>query len=278
MFLDTGCSTQSSSQAPIAGWYHRVRQGESIQGISLRYGCDPEVVRRLNSLPPDGGLYAGQLLFIPVSASRNRYAVPTPTPLPTRVARAPTPSPGKSPAVARVAPTPVPKRQTYPIPTPRPNITPRPSTPEKTTASPNPTKTTAPPVTAQKTGSQKYILPVQGTITRRYSKNGDKNHNGIDFAAPEGTYVVAARAGKVIYSSGKIIPGFGNMIIIDHLDGYTTLYAHNKENLVSVNQTVKQGQRIARVGHTGKATGDHLHFEIRYKAEPVDPGKYLDLP
>ena len=78
----------------------------------------------------------------------------------------------------------------------------------------------------------------------------------------------------MIYSD-NVIPGFGNMVILDHNDGFTTLYAHNKKNLVKVNQFVKQGTKIALVGHTGNATGNHLHFEIRYNAEPVDPMKYL---
>jgi len=117
-------------------------------------------------------------------------------------------------------------------------------------------------------------MPVEGTIIRRFSKSEKTPSHGIDISAPEGTAVVASRSGKVIYSD-NVIPGFGNMIIIDHDNGYTTLYGHNKQNLVKNNQYVRQGQKIATVGRSGKATGTYLHFEIRYNAEPVDPMKYL---
>ena len=117
-------------------------------------------------------------------------------------------------------------------------------------------------------------MPVKGTIIKKFTKDKEDHFYGIDISAQEGTPVVASRAGTVIYS-GSSIPGFGNMIIIDHKDGYTSLYAHNKENLVKVGENVDRGERIARVGHTGKADSNYLHFEIRFKAEPVDPLKYL---
>ena len=69
--------------------------------------------------------------------------------------------------------------------------------------------------------------------------------------------------------------GYGNTVVVDHGDGLTTLYAHNSELLVRPGDTVTAGQRIARVGHTGNATTDHCHFEVRRGDAPVDPLRYV---
>jgi len=120
----------------------------------------------------------------------------------------------------------------------------------------------------------RFIWPVRGQVTSRFGIRGGQKHNGIDIAAPEGTSVCAVAAGKVVFSDDTI-RGFGNLIIISHEDGLKTIYAHNQKNLVRVNEKVKQGQVIARVGSTGNASGYHLHFEIRKGTAAVDPLAYL---
>ena len=120
----------------------------------------------------------------------------------------------------------------------------------------------------------RFIWPVRGQITSRFGMRDGRKHNGIDIAAPKGTAVVAAASGKVLYSDDKI-RGYGNLIIIAHEGGLKTVYAHNQRNLVKVNEKVKQGQVIARVGSTGSARGDHLHFEIRKGTTAVNPDSYL---
>lgn len=120
----------------------------------------------------------------------------------------------------------------------------------------------------------RFIWPVRGLVTSRFGIRDGRKHNGIDIAAPEGTSVCAAAAGTVVYSDDKI-RGFGNLIILMHEGGLKTIYAHNRENLVKVNEKVKQGQVIARVGSTGRASGNHLHFELRKGTAAVDPLAYL---
>jgi lipoprotein NlpD len=119
-----------------------------------------------------------------------------------------------------------------------------------------------------------FMFPVQGKITQRFSSDKQNLHKGIDIAAPEGTKIVAARSGRVIWSRNKM-PGYGNLIIIDHGGGYATVYAHNKKNLVHEDQYVRQGETIATVGQSGRATGPHVHFEIRKNTVCVDPMDYL---
>ncbi|MBI4715675.1 MAG: M23 family metallopeptidase, partial [Nitrospirae bacterium] len=97
----------------------------------------------------------------------------------------------------------------------------------------------------------------------------ERFHDGIDIAAAENTPVYPARKGEVIFSGWK--EGYGNLVILRHEDGYTTRYAHNAVNLVREGDKVRRGETIARVGQTGKATGPHLHFEIRKDGHPVDP-------
>jgi murein DD-endopeptidase MepM/ murein hydrolase activator NlpD len=98
-------------------------------------------------------------------------------------------------------------------------------------------------------------------------------HRGIDLAAPTGTPVYAVAAGTVIRSMRD--RSYGNVVVIDHHNGYKTLYAHNSKLLVKVGEKVKAGQPIAKVGSTGHSTGPHLHFEIHRSGQRVDPRPYL---
>jgi murein DD-endopeptidase MepM/ murein hydrolase activator NlpD len=96
-----------------------------------------------------------------------------------------------------------------------------------------------------------------------------KFHYGLDIPAQEGTPVHPVRKGTVVFSGEQ--PGYGNVVIIDHGDGFMTKYAHNMSNLVQRGEEVTPGSVIAQVGCTGKSTGSHLHFEVLYKGKHVDP-------
>jgi len=100
-----------------------------------------------------------------------------------------------------------------------------------------------------------------------------EHHTGIDVPAPAGTRIIAAADGYVRLSGWH--GGFGNTVIIDHGEGYSTLYAHNSRNRVSVGQFVTAGTHIADVGTTGVSTGNHLHFEIRMNNVPRNPMRYF---
>jgi murein DD-endopeptidase MepM/ murein hydrolase activator NlpD len=120
-----------------------------------------------------------------------------------------------------------------------------------------------------------FIWPVrEGSVSSFFGKRRRDYHEGIDIRANRGNPVFAAKEGTVIYASRKI-HGYGNMIVVKHADGLATVYAHNKKNLVKRGEHVTQGQLLAYVGATGKATGPHLHFEIRKGELPQDPLLYL---
>lgn len=97
-------------------------------------------------------------------------------------------------------------------------------------------------------------------------------HAGMDFSAPVGTDVFATGNAKVVFTGWK--QGYGNTVELDHGFGYTTLYAHLYKVLVHNGQNVKRGDVIALVGNTGKSTGPHLHYEVRYQDKPVDPRNF----
>ncbi len=101
-------------------------------------------------------------------------------------------------------------------------------------------------------------------------------HEGIDFMAEAGTPIYAAAAGVVVYSDFH--PQYGNMIEVDHGNDLITRYAHASKRFVKVGDVVLRGSRIANVGGTGRATGAHLHFEVRQRGAARNPAQFLQLP
>ncbi len=116
----------------------------------------------------------------------------------------------------------------------------------------------------------RFMWPARGPIMKKFGWKGSRRHAGIDISSPWGSPIRAADSGKVIYS-GNEIKGYGNIVIIKHGPVFTTVYAHNASNLVREGDRVNKGRVIARVGRTGRATGSHLHFEIRNHNRPIDP-------
>ena len=119
------------------------------------------------------------------------------------------------------------------------------------------------------------LFPVPGgRISSGFGMRDGRMHEGVDILAPEGSDVLAAADGKVVYADNTI-RGYGNMIIVKHQGDLSTVYAHNSKNLVQVGDLVKRGQKIAEVGMTGRASAPHVHFEVRLGEKPVDPMWYL---
>lgn len=115
--------------------------------------------------------------------------------------------------------------------------------------------------------------PLHGVLYSRFGVRQGQRHDGIDISAPEGTPVLAAGAGVVVYTGRQ--SGYGAIVIVKHDGGLVTLYAHNSAVLVKDGDRVDAGTPIARVGQSGRTTGPHLHFEVREGTKPRDPIPFL---
>ena len=108
------------------------------------------------------------------------------------------------------------------------------------------------------------------------SKGAWRMHTGVDLAAPSGTPVLAAKAGRVALV--QAVSGYGNTVLLDHGEGVETLYAHLQQALVREGEWIEQGAQLGAVGMTGAATGPHLHFELRNRAQAlqaIDPTPHV---
>ena len=117
--------------------------------------------------------------------------------------------------------------------------------------------------------------PVDGVISKEFRLNTtpDREHHGLDIAAPHGTPVRAAGTGVVSFAEMDSV--FGLLIVIEHAGGWQTVYGHNSRLVVGIGDSVYAGQDIAQVGSTGESSAPHLHFEVRRGGRPVDPRRYL---
>lgn len=125
------------------------------------------------------------------------------------------------------------------------------------------------------------LIPASGKISSPFGmrnhpiKKVNKEHDGVDISSSSGDPILASAAGTVEYSGYS--KGYGYNVIINHGNGYRTLYAHASRLLVKSGDNIDKGQKIALVGSTGLSTGPHLHFEIRINNIPVDPTEYVDF-
>ena len=119
----------------------------------------------------------------------------------------------------------------------------------------------------------RFLWPLTGRISSPFGNReifgGESFHRGLDIAAPSGTPITASAAGQVIWSGPK--GTYGNLVKLDHGNGYVTYYAHCSSLLVAEGDWVEQGQTIALVGSTGRSTGPHCHFELLWQGELLDP-------
>ncbi len=125
------------------------------------------------------------------------------------------------------------------------------------------------------------IWPAKGVISSTFGARqdpvygGGAFHEGLDIANDTGTTIVATAAGTVTYAA--YAGGYGNLIEIDHGNGFITKYGHNSALLVQAGMTVKKGQSIALMGSTGKSTGSHVHYEVRLNGVATDPLLFLPI-
>ena len=231
-------------ESPPGSWYV-VEPGETLEQIAARAGVPVEDLLEINGLGQASEVRTGRLIY--VLSGPVRTAGPGGPAAGSPATAAP---PAAAPELARAAlrqPAPaLPSRTVFPTASVR--------------LGPGPT-------------AFRWPLDTVAVGSLFGSRDG-RLHEGIDLPAPVGTPVYAAGDGRVVYA-GDGIRGYGNLIVVEHAGDLLTVYAHNSELLAREGDKVVIGQRIALVGKSGRASGPHLHFEVRVGQIPRDPMTYL---
>ena len=269
--------------------------GDTLSNIAKRFNVKPAALADENDIKVGSTIKKGQKLRLP---SGYKDKGPLKTVVKTAAPAAPrpvTPRPATPPPIyvppAAATTTPQPYMPSAPRPyTPSPSQSyPRPSAPvaaQPVTPPPSSGQiigSSPPPTEAEITaaGRGRFVWPLQGVTISDFGPKGTGQRNdGVNIRAAAGTPVRAAAAGEVVYA-GNQVPGFGNLVLVKHSDGWVTAYAHLSTTEVKMRQQVSQGATLGAVGQTGGVTEPQLHFEVRYaptpkdKARPVDPGLVL---
>lgn len=244
---------------PASETLHVVAPGETLGGIAQRAEVPRVLIAEANGLAPPYVVKVGQKLHIPrtrrhtVAAGETGFAISYQYAVPwEQIAVAN----GLDPQA------PLQAGRNLLIPTvlnPPPTSTP--------VSGPAPASSPAPASAPAK--SSRFLWPVSGDVRRGYA-TGNNYHDGLDIQAPKGTMVRAAAAGTVKFA-GKEKDQFGNLVVIDHGDGWFTAYGFLSRVTVKQGAKVAAGERVGLVGSTGLAKGSELHFEVRREGKPVDP-------
>jgi lipoprotein NlpD len=273
--------------APAArGGTYVVKRGDTLYSIALEHGADYRDVARWNKLDDPSKIRIGQELRVSAPEERGAAQVGSARAAAPIEARPLGPSPAASPASLPGAAQESglksgPKALRLPYSEQnlaalqradaRPDPRPEPAKPAAVAASaPTPAPTPAPVTVERATDGIEFIWPAKGRVIAGFSEPRNK---GLDIAGNPGDPVVAAAPGRVIYV-GSGIPGLGKFIVVRHENGFNTVYAHNREILVKMDQNLTRGQKIAELGSTD-ADAPKLHFQIRKFGTPLDPMKYL---
>ncbi len=289
--LGDGNALSSNNQLivpPIDGIVHNVGAGDTLASIATYYGVNPQVLVDFapNHLKAGAPLTPDTVVMVPGGLE------PTPTPLPTDTPQ-PTDTPAPNTTDANATDTPQPKAKAKA--TPKPTISSRQQPVSRSNARPTSTSSNSTSSNSSSSSSNNaviaaakrvnsgagvahgsFIWPTYGTITQGFwAWEWGHRHGGLDIANSSGTPLVAADGGTVI-SAGWRSDGFGYCVIIDHGNGFKTLYGHMRNQpSVWVGEAVSRGQYLGPMGSTGNSTGPHVHFAIYYNDILRDPLNYL---
>ena len=232
-----------------SGVNHVVQPGQTLYRISKTYGVSAEKIAAYNHIKNPTQIKAGESLWIPGARHTRTVAV-----VPNNTKKTPNVSVSKASPPKSVKSTTTVKKTTS----------------VKTKSNSQSAKHSSPSVA--KKGQLDW--PVRGKILQPFGvKNGERS-KGIVIAAPEGSAVLCAAAGQVIYS-GSGIQGYGHLLIVKHSDNLYTVYGHNRSTLVKAGAFVNKGQKIALSGRVPSLGQGGVHFEVRQGNEAVNPAFYL---
>lgn len=241
----TGCATKpyinNSARYAAAPDFYTVRSGDTLSGIAARYGLSYISVAEMNNIPEPYRIYVGQSIRLKnTKRSTTTQVVDTSAPIQRKTV---------------VAPTPVTPAQTT----------------VKTTPSVTPKVTTPAPVTTLPSSGLRWVKPSNGAVLQQY--NLASNIKGIRYTGNIGDPVFAAADGQVVYAADGL-KEYGNLVLVKHINGYITAYAHNSKLNVKSGQNVTAGQKIAEMGSSG-TTRTMLEFQVRLDGKPVNPASVL---
>lgn len=251
LFGLTACS------APHGVW-HQVERGQTLYRISKTYQVSETRIASINRIGDPTQLKVGTKLFIP-GVSEVKVVSATTT---HKTPQQPVKTTHKTTATKTANPKPASTKKT---------VASKPKSSTSKTSS-KPKKTSSKSLPQTKKG--KFTWPVDGKVVREFGGKGEKRCNGIEVAVGKGTPVHSSAAGKVIYS-GNGIPGYGNLVILEHDDSYYTVYGFNQKNLVESGSFVSRGEKIALSGVPPSGGRSRIYFEVRYAKTPVNPILYL---
>lgn len=236
----TGCASKPQINNPVryanAPEYYTVRSGDTLSGIAARYGLNYISVAQMNDIAPPYRIYVNQSLRLKSSGAKRTTS---------------TQAYNQSAAI---------QRQTVPLPKQTPTYVP----PAPQTNAPSVNVAPAPT-------TLRWVKPSSGSVISGY--NLANNVKGIRYGGNQGDPVFAAADGQVVYAADGL-KEYGNLVLIKHIDGYITAYAHNSRMLVKSGDNVKAGQQIAEMGSSG-ASQTMLEFQIRSNGKPIDPSALL---
>lgn len=236
----SGCASKPQINNPTryatAPDYYTVRSGDTLSGIAARYGLNYISIADMNDVAPPYRIYVGQSLKLKASANNRRTTT--------------------TQAVTQTAPI---QRQAVTLPT-TPSVT---TTPSTNTALVTPTQVT----------SLRWVKPSNGAVIENF--NLTNNVKGIRYGGNVGDPVYAAANGQVVYAADGL-KEYGNLILIKHIDGYITAYAHNSKMIVKSGENITAGQKIAEMGSSG-ASRTMLEFQVRLNGKPINPTNVLPI-
>ena len=289
-----------SAAVPAGEFFYTVKKGDTLYSIARTHGVSARDLTLWNNLEDASRITVGQRLRVSAPG-----AAPLPAPLPGAAEARPIASGGAvvgrpldgTPADAAVAPAPIfvpggeslkrsPKGGKLPYSVENLALLKAQTTAPATLAAPaapaaQPETPAAPPPAAVSpsvaavSGDIDWAWPAPGKLLANFTEGGagQEANKGIDIAGKQGDPVLAAAAGKVVYS-GSGLRGYGNLVIVRHNATFLSAYAHNSRILVKEGQTVVRGQKIAEIGNSD-ADQTKLHFEVRQQGKPVDPLRFL---
>lgn len=259
---DPGIDTQISSKVRDSIIDYVVQEGDTVKSIATKFGVSEDTIRWQNSLVKDRIKIGQTIKILPVTGIAHKV---TKGDTVYSIAKK---YDSESQAVVDFPFNSFANDETFELAVGQTVIVPDGIMPAAVVTSPSIRQVT--PDAGTVVASGQFVWPTQGVISQRFSWY----HPGIDVANSSMPNVVAADSGKVIYS-GWDSTGYGNMVLIDHGNGYRTRYGHLSKIFVVNGQSVARGAAVGKMGSTGRSTGPHLHFEIYLNGTRVSPFNYL---